>query len=201
MSLAFSNLLFRAFLSDLSSGVGFAQIGAVSGLAVAPSSVPYHSGFIGRRDVLAQLDAEVRQSLYGARLLWLDGDRGLGKTALLNQFLDAIPPGRSVLRANASEDETRLPFSLITQPIHAAANAKSTHCNAKSKHCTASQRREIRARSRRGMLLPGETPRGCRARRPGRVADRSAVCFSPITDIMSICSKTAGGGRTPPGVP
>jgi DNA-binding CsgD family transcriptional regulator/tetratricopeptide (TPR) repeat protein len=55
--------------------------------------------------------------------VWVDGDAGTGKTALLRQAVAALPPAFRLLRAEASEVSMDAPYDLVRQLGVVTANA------------------------------------------------------------------------------
>jgi DNA-binding CsgD family transcriptional regulator len=73
--------------------------------------------FVGRHGELALLEAELRQTCTGTpRLVWLEGEAGMGRTALLRRFLSTMPE-RDVLWAVAEPSEASRPFGLIDRLV------------------------------------------------------------------------------------
>jgi AAA ATPase domain len=94
------------------------------GHTTAPADVAADQAFVGRHQELAAIDtavASARQSR--ARVVWIEGDPGSGKTALLRQALAALPEGFSVTRAEADELAEDAPFYLVAQLGVAGATA------------------------------------------------------------------------------
>lgn len=80
--------------------------------------------FVGRETELDTLTSSVQQVVQGTpRIVLLEGDAGIGKTALLHAFLDRLP-ATARLWASGDETETALRFGVIDQ-LRAGAGAAS----------------------------------------------------------------------------
>ena len=80
--------------------------------------------FVGRAAQLAALCSGAEDAVAGrARVVWIEGEAGAGKTALLDRATDALPPAFTVLRAEADELGADVAFGLVEQlaPRTAAA--------------------------------------------------------------------------------
>src|SRR5690242_19806268 len=82
--------------------------------------------FVGRDAQLAALrtcaeDAAGRR----ARVVWVEGEAGAGKTALLDRAVDALPPEFAVLRAEADELGGDVAFGVVGQLGHLGATAQA----------------------------------------------------------------------------
>ena len=80
--------------------------------------------FVGRAAQLAALRSGAEDAAGGrARVVWIEGEAGAGKTALLDRATDALPPAFTVLRAEADELGADVAFGLVEQlaPRTAAA--------------------------------------------------------------------------------
>jgi len=72
--------------------------------------------FVGRVSELAAIRACVDAVLGGAgRVVWIEGDPGSGKTALVNQVVAGLPADFVVLRAVADESIVVQPFAVLGQ--------------------------------------------------------------------------------------
>ena len=72
--------------------------------------------FVGRVRELAAIGACVDAVSAGAgRVVWVEGDPGSGKTALVNHVIAELPPGFVVLRAAADESAADQPFAVLEQ--------------------------------------------------------------------------------------
>jgi DNA-binding CsgD family transcriptional regulator len=81
-----------------------------------PSGVVGDLGFVGRAEELAAISARAADAASGRpSAVWIDGPPGAGKTALLRAAVAALPPGFAVLRAEASELATDIPFDVLCQ--------------------------------------------------------------------------------------
>jgi ATP/maltotriose-dependent transcriptional regulator MalT len=73
-------------------------------------------GFVGRVSELAAIGACVDAVSGGAgRVVWVEGDPGSGKTALLNHVVAGLPAGFVVVRAAADESAVDQPFAVLEQ--------------------------------------------------------------------------------------
>jgi DNA-binding CsgD family transcriptional regulator len=81
-----------------------------------PSGVVGDLGFVGRAEELAAISARAADAASGRpSAVWIDGAPGAGKTALLRAAVAALPPQFAVLRGEASELATDIPFDLVAQ--------------------------------------------------------------------------------------
>jgi DNA-binding CsgD family transcriptional regulator len=72
--------------------------------------------FVGRVDELAAVADCARAAADGlAQVIWLEGNPGMGKTALLRRALQGLPPKFSVLRAEADELAAEIPMAVVAQ--------------------------------------------------------------------------------------
>jgi DNA-binding CsgD family transcriptional regulator len=72
--------------------------------------------FVGRRNELAVMAECARRAAGGvAQVVWLEGDAGVGKTALLRQALQELPREFSVVRAEADELSADVPMLVASQ--------------------------------------------------------------------------------------
>lgn len=83
--------------------------------------------FVGRSSELALLGAQLDGVRRGTpRVVVVEGEAGLGKTALIQRFIaDAVESPVGVLRAAADEDEQELPGALLDQLLRAVAAGTS----------------------------------------------------------------------------
>ena len=70
--------------------------------------------FVGRHDVLRLLADELSSATGGPRLVWLEGESGIGKTSVLRTALSDAPEQRTIW-AWGVEEERELSFSVIDQ--------------------------------------------------------------------------------------
>ncbi len=70
--------------------------------------------FVGRHDVLRLLAEELSSATGGPRLVWLEGESGIGKTSVLRTALSDAPERRTIW-AWGVEEERELSFSVIDQ--------------------------------------------------------------------------------------
>lgn len=69
--------------------------------------------FVGRTGVTAALRTEWDEVVRGAsRVVWIDGDPGIGKTAVVRAFVDTLDPGQVSL-VSTDPDETGRPFGVF----------------------------------------------------------------------------------------
>ncbi len=83
--------------------------------------------FVGRREELRLLSAELQTVRTGhPRVVWIEGESGVGKSALLRQFL-ARPgaPGVRLVRASGEEGEGGLTYGLLGQVFPPAPGIES----------------------------------------------------------------------------
>jgi predicted ATPase len=82
---------------------------------VAAAVAPSGPLFVGRRDALANLSGELLRAEHGeARIAWIVGDSGIGKTSLVRTFLSGAAH-TEVIWVSADETETSLPFGVVSQ--------------------------------------------------------------------------------------
>jgi ATP/maltotriose-dependent transcriptional regulator MalT len=82
-----------------------------SGTAAEPQPTP----FVGRRAPMARLSRLLEQARAGVpSLVLVEGPAGIGKTALVDWFLNTAGPG-CVLHASGEEAEATLPFGVLAQ--------------------------------------------------------------------------------------
>ncbi len=78
--------------------------------------------FVGRDAQLSALRACAEDAAAGrARVVWIEGEAGAGKTALLDRAVEGLPAGFTVQRAEADELGTDVPFGLVAQLADLAA--------------------------------------------------------------------------------
>ena len=72
--------------------------------------------FVGRTDQLASISSCVQDADAGRPwVVWVEGDAGSGKSALLRQATSSLPGGFQVIRGQADELATDVPFELLSQ--------------------------------------------------------------------------------------
>ncbi len=77
--------------------------------------------FVGRDDELASLSGALRGALTaGPQIVWVEGEPGIGKTALLRQFLSTTD-GAAVLAASGDESEVALEYGVVSQLVTSGA--------------------------------------------------------------------------------
>lgn len=73
-------------------------------------------GFVGRRDAIAALGDELDAAAAGSsRIVWVEGEAGIGKTTLIRRFLGDVGPDHLVVWAAGAEEERLLRFGLLAQ--------------------------------------------------------------------------------------
>ena len=83
--------------------------------------------FVGRGDELATLaTAREDAATAGPRIVWVEGEAGIGKTALLRRFLAGLPDV-PLLAAGGDESEIELEYGVIAQLLGAAAEPDAQH--------------------------------------------------------------------------
>ena len=76
--------------------------------------------FVGRDDELAALAAALADAAAGGpQIVWIEGEAGIGKTALLRRFLTRTPAGSRLL-VSGDESEIGLDYGVISQLLGAA---------------------------------------------------------------------------------
>ena len=86
------------------------------GLCAAGSWPASGKWFVGRVSELAAIGACVDAVSGGAgRVVWVEGDPGSGKTALVNHVVAELPAAFVVLRAAADESAADQPFAVLEQ--------------------------------------------------------------------------------------
>jgi eukaryotic-like serine/threonine-protein kinase len=71
--------------------------------------------FVGRHAELATLDAaEAKAASGSARVVLIEGESGMGKSALMRRFLERVPAGTVVLRGRCYERES-VPYKAVDQ--------------------------------------------------------------------------------------
>ncbi len=74
------------------------------------------SGFVGRERELAAISACVDEAAGGrAWVVWVEGEAGSGKSALVDRVVEALPPTFVVRRADADELASDVPFAVVGQ--------------------------------------------------------------------------------------
>src|SRR5262249_1342094 len=71
-------------------------------------------GFVGRRDAMAVLTEELRAAAHSSRIVWIEGEAGIGKSTLIRRFVDGLPADHLVVWAEGAEEEQPPPFGLVT---------------------------------------------------------------------------------------
>ena len=72
--------------------------------------------FVGREPELVAMHEEWAAVLGGQpRVVWSEGDAGIGKSALIRRFLAQVADGGFVLRADGAEEESALPYGVVGQ--------------------------------------------------------------------------------------
>jgi ATP/maltotriose-dependent transcriptional regulator MalT len=70
-------------------------------------------GFVGRRDAIAALTEELRAAASSSRIVWIEGEAGIGKSTLMRRFVDELAGDHRVVWAGGAEEEQLLPFGLV----------------------------------------------------------------------------------------
>src|SRR3954468_8635953 len=70
--------------------------------------------FVGRREVLEVVREELALATHGPRLVWIEGEPGIGKTSVVRAALSEVED-RQVVAAAAAEEERELSFSVLDQ--------------------------------------------------------------------------------------
>jgi ATP/maltotriose-dependent transcriptional regulator MalT len=73
------------------------------------------AAFVGRRELLSALAAELRLGLEGPRVVCVEGEAGVGKTSLVRAALAKVDEKRRVVWAEGAEEERDLPFGVVEQ--------------------------------------------------------------------------------------
>lgn len=72
--------------------------------------------FVGREPELVALREAWAAVLGGEpRVVWIEGDAGIGKSALIRRFLAEVEDGGFVLRSDGAEEESALPYGVVGQ--------------------------------------------------------------------------------------
>ena len=72
--------------------------------------------FVGRDDAIAAMEQELLAAAEGSpRLVWIEGEAGIGKTSLLRRFVASVSDEHRVIWASAAEEEQSLAFGLVDQ--------------------------------------------------------------------------------------
>lgn len=78
--------------------------------------------FVGRRDLLSVLDEELQRALGGTpRLVLVEGPAGIGKSALLREFLDQSAAAVEPATAMGDVDEREITYGYVEQILGAGA--------------------------------------------------------------------------------
>jgi DNA-binding CsgD family transcriptional regulator len=73
-------------------------------------------GFVGRGEALAGLREELVRAALTPRVVWVEGESGVGKTALLRRVLSGVD-GRVLVWVSGAEEERTLPYGLVAQLV------------------------------------------------------------------------------------
>jgi ATP/maltotriose-dependent transcriptional regulator MalT len=80
--------------------------------------------FVGRDTQLATLRGCAEEAAEGrSRLVWIEGEAGAGKTALLDRAVEGLPAMFTVVRAEADELGAEVPFDVVGQLADLVATA------------------------------------------------------------------------------
>ena len=95
----------------------YARPMTVSSAASAVAAAAVDAPFVGRERELAALERCATEARHGEpRMVLVEGQGGVGKSALLARFLRRLPDA-CVVRASGAEPELSLPFGLIGQLV------------------------------------------------------------------------------------
>src|ERR1700733_6140903 len=82
-------------------------------MAVRGASAGRASPLVGRTEEQEAIEAALREAAAGQpSVVWVEGDPGFGKTALVRHALGRRPAGMQVQQAQADELATEVPFEL-----------------------------------------------------------------------------------------
>ncbi|MEV0600373.1 AAA family ATPase [Streptomyces sp. NPDC050315] len=74
--------------------------------------------FLGREGEVSAMNMSLRRATNSEpQLVVVEGPAGIGKTCLVRRFLADIPPDGCLLQASGEENETHLPYAVVTQLI------------------------------------------------------------------------------------
>jgi predicted ATPase/DNA-binding SARP family transcriptional activator len=83
-----------------------------------PPSTARTSSLVGRHDELRQISRSHAQSVSGGRLVAVEGEAGIGRTALLSAVVaDARERGATVVSLRCRDTEQSLPYALVADAI------------------------------------------------------------------------------------
>lgn len=82
---------------------------------------PRNTVFVGREGELARISEAFEQSRAGVRVVLLHGETGIGKTRLLQEWLDSLPGGVTKLSMTALAATQNLPLMPIAGLFHTSA--------------------------------------------------------------------------------
>ena len=71
--------------------------------------------FVGRNEELAVMASCAQAAANQAQVVWIEGDAGAGKTALVQEALARLPPTFSVLRAASDEGAPDVPLGTLAR--------------------------------------------------------------------------------------
>ncbi|QJY48911.1 LuxR family transcriptional regulator [Pseudonocardia broussonetiae] len=80
--------------------------------------------FVGRGPELEALRARLAESMAGKpQVVHIEGPAGIGKTALIEQFLGGLDPAPVVVRSSGEDTESRLAYGVVEQLARSAGEA------------------------------------------------------------------------------
>jgi hypothetical protein len=95
------------------------SVALVSVVVVGGGAVTRLDGFVGREEAVECLGEELAGAEFGPRLVWMVGEAGIGKTALLRRWLSEI--GEQPVWVSGALEERELPLGLVEQLVDALA--------------------------------------------------------------------------------
>jgi len=105
----------------VNEGVAVTWPAAAATVTIAGPSAPARAPLVGRAHELALLEVEREASREAGRLVVVEGEAGVGKTRLAEEFLAGLPAGDGVaLVVRAHEGESALPFGLAASLLRSA---------------------------------------------------------------------------------
>lgn len=69
--------------------------------------------FVGRREPLETFAVELHLGADGPRVVWVEGESGVGKTSLVSAAVSGVDQERRVVWASGAEEERELPFGVM----------------------------------------------------------------------------------------
>ncbi|MFI9029386.1 AAA family ATPase [Streptomyces sp. NPDC053560] len=72
--------------------------------------------FLGRADEVSSMHTRLRRAASSEpQIVVVEGPAGIGKTCLVRRFLADVPPDSCLLLASGEENETQLPYAVVSQ--------------------------------------------------------------------------------------